>query len=133
MDDLENKQPESDAARDAAVPEDAFLILEGIKVMPLVLPVINIGRRLENQIAIDDPRVSRHHARLRAVDGRYELIDLESSGGTYINGMRIVQSILYPGDVISLAGFTMTYKQHDAPPRTDLKETGPFRSPPPER
>jgi len=133
MDDLENIHPEFDEkdANSAVIPEDAFLVLEGIKVVPLKLSVINIGRRLENQIAIDDPRVSRHHAQLRVVDGRYILFDLNSSGGTYINGMRITKSIIYPGDVISLAGFTMVYRQHDAPPRTDLKETGPFNGTPP--
>ena len=110
------------------IPEEAFLVLEGIKVVPLAQAIINIGRRFENNLIIDDPRVSRYHAQLRAVDGRYELLDMDSSGGTYINGMRITKSILYPGDEISLAGFTMVYRQHDAPPRIDLRETSPLRS-----
>ena len=109
------------------IPEEAFLVLEGIKVVPLVQAIINIGRRFENNLVIDDPRVSRYHAQLRAVDGHYELLDMDSSGGTYINGMRITKSILYSGDEISLAGFTMAYRQHDAPPRTDLRDTSPFR------
>jgi pSer/pThr/pTyr-binding forkhead associated (FHA) protein len=112
----------------AVIPEDAFLVLEGIKVVPLAQAIISIGRRFENYIAIDDPRVSRFHAQLRAVDGRFVLFDLDSSGGTYINGVRTSKSILYPGDEISLAGFTMVYRQHDAPPRTDLRETSPLRS-----
>lgn len=108
------------------IPENAFLIIDGRKVFPLKEPVINIGRRLENHLAIDDPRVSRTHAQLRAIKGRYILFDLNSTGGTFINGQRIAQSILYPGDVISLAGVTLIFGQDNLPPRLDLKETGPL-------
>ncbi len=38
-------------------------------------------------------------------------LTLESSGGTFINGQRIHQSILYPGDVISLAGVNLIFGQ----------------------
>lgn len=105
------------------IPEEAFLVLEGSKVIPLLQAIINIGRRIENDLVIEDTRVSRYHAQLRATAGRYEIFDLSSSGGTYINGARISQSVIYPGDIISLAGFEMAYRQHDAPPRTDLWET----------
>ena len=128
MDNQQKNTSDFDNKKDSnPIPEEAFLVLEGIKVVPLTQAVINIGRRLENQIVIDDTRVSRNHAQLRAVDGHYELNDLNSSGGTYINGMSITKSILYPGDEISLAGFTMLYGQHDSPPRTDLRETSPLR------
>jgi pSer/pThr/pTyr-binding forkhead associated (FHA) protein len=130
MDDPSIISSESDNKDDSSVviPDDAFLILEGIKVVPLAQAIINIGRRFENHIVIDDPRISRFHAQLRVVDGRFVLLDIDSTGGTYVNGMRVSKSILYPGDEISLAGFTMIYRQHDAPPRTDLRETSPFRS-----
>jgi hypothetical protein len=92
-------------------PSNAFLILGGTKTIPLDLPVINIGRRLDNQVVIDDPRVSRTHAQLRVSRNRFMLFDLNSSGGTFVNGQRIDQSILYPGDVISLAGVTLIFGQ----------------------
>lgn len=94
-----------------AVPGNAFLILHGTKVIPLTQPVINIGRRLDNQIIIDDPRVSRSHAQLRAIRGRFMLFDLNSTGGTFVNGQPANQTILYPGDVISLAGVTLIFGQ----------------------
>jgi pSer/pThr/pTyr-binding forkhead associated (FHA) protein len=108
------------------IPESAFLIIDGKKVFPLNGLVINIGRRLENQLAIDDPRISRTHAQLRAIKGRYVVFDLNSTGGTFVNGQRTSQSILYPGDVISLAGFALVFGQDNPPPRLDLKETGPL-------
>lgn len=112
---------------DSKLPENAFLIVEGVKVFPLILPVVNIGRRLDNQLIIDDPRVSRNHAQLRAIKGRYVVFDLNSTGGTFVNGQRTSQSVLYPGDVISLAGVALIFGQDNPPPRPDLKETAPFQ------
>ncbi len=110
------------------IPENAFLIVEGVKVFPLVLPVVNIGRRLDNQLIIDDPRVSRNHAQLRTIKGRYVVFDLNSTGGTFVNGQRTSQSVLYPGDVISLAGVALIFGQDNPPPRPDLKDTSPLQS-----
>jgi pSer/pThr/pTyr-binding forkhead associated (FHA) protein len=94
-----------------SIPANAFLILHGKEVIPLGTPVINIGRRMDNQIVIDDPRVSRQHAQLRIVKGQYALFDLNSSGGTFVNGKRSNRSMLSPGDVISLAGVTLVFGQ----------------------
>src|SRR5215208_6496227 len=108
------------------IPENAFLIIEGVKVHPLNQAVVNIGRRLENQLVIDDPRVSRNHAQLRAIKGRFVLFDLNSTGGTFVNGQRTSQTVLYPGDVISLAGVALIFGQDNPPPRPDLASTAPL-------
>ena len=112
------------------VPENAFLIIEGVKVHPLREAVVNIGRRLENQLVIDDPRVSRNHAQLRAIKGRFVLFDLNSTGGTFVNGQRTSQTVLYPGDVISLAGVALIFGQDNPPPRPDLAATSPLNPDP---
>jgi hypothetical protein len=112
----------------AKMPDNAFLIVEGVKVFPLKQPVINIGRRLDNQLVIDDPRVSRNHAQLRAIKGRFVVFDLNSTGGTFVNGQRASQTVLYPGDVISLAGVALIFGQDNPPPRPDLKETAPLEN-----
>lgn len=108
------------------IPENAFLIIEGVKVHPLNETVVNIGRRLENNLVIDDPRVSRNHAQLRAIKGRFVLFDLNSTGGTFVNGQRTSQTVLYPGDVISLAGVALIFGQDNPPPRPDLAGTSPL-------
>jgi hypothetical protein len=95
----------------SSIPPKAFLIVGGSKIYTLEEDVINIGRKLDNHLVIDDPRVSRTHGQLRAVKGRYMLFDLKSSGGTYVNGERINQIVLHPGDVISLAGVPIVYGQ----------------------
>ena len=112
------------------IPENAFLIVEGVKVHPLTEAVVNIGRRLENQLVIDDPRVSRNHAQLRAIKGRFVLFDLNSTGGTFVNGQRTSQTVLYPGDVISLAGVALIFGQDNPPPRPDTGNTLPINPDP---
>jgi pSer/pThr/pTyr-binding forkhead associated (FHA) protein len=94
-----------------SIPVNAFLILHGKEVIPLDAPVINIGRRMDNQIVIDDLRVSRQHAQLRVTKGQYAIFDLNSSGGTFVNGKSSNMTMLSPGDVISLAGVTLVFGQ----------------------
>ena len=94
-------------------PEQAYLIVNG-NTIPLNYPVVNIGRRQDNQIVVDDPRVSRNHAQLRAVKGHYILFDLNSTGGSYVNGVRVAHQLLNPGDVISLAGYPLIYGEENA-------------------
>lgn len=123
---MENPTSGSAPETGESIPENAFLIIEGVKVHPLIETVVNIGRRLENQLVIDDPRVSRNHAQLRSIKGRYVLFDLNSTGGTFVNGQRTSQTVLYPGDVISLAGVALIFGQDNPPLRPDLAETSPL-------
>lgn len=68
-------------------------------------PVIAIGRHPINDLRFDAERdldVSSRHAELRGTGGRYVLVDLDSTNGTFVNGARIVQEReLKPGDVIA--------------------------------
>jgi pSer/pThr/pTyr-binding forkhead associated (FHA) protein len=119
-------QSQNDGNDNTTIPENAFLIVEGVKVYPLKQAVINIGRRLDNMVVVDDPRVSRNHAQLRSINGRFVVFDLNSTGGTFVNGQRASQSVLYPGDVISLAGVTLIFGQDNPLPRPDLADTSPL-------
>jgi hypothetical protein len=98
------------------IPHEAYLIIEGKETYILNLPVINIGRREDNHLVIEDLRISRTHAQLRARMGKYVIFDLGSTGGTFVNGLRITQAVLAPGDVISLAGLTLIYSETCADP-----------------
>jgi pSer/pThr/pTyr-binding forkhead associated (FHA) protein len=114
--------PDMDEEIDS-IPPNAFFVMEGGKVYPLVKAVINIGRMLDNHIVIDDPRVSRSHAQLRAIQGHFVLFDLNSTSGTFVNGHRISETIIYPHDAISLGGIVLTFHQDEPPPRPDLIDT----------
>jgi hypothetical protein len=104
--------------QESAIPKNAFLIVDGISVFHLNQPVINIGRRVDNHLVIDDPRVSRNHSQLRAIKNQYILFDLNASGGTFVNNQRISRQLLKAGDVISLAGVPLIYGQ-DLPPASN--------------
>jgi len=109
-----------------AIPQNAILIIEGVIVHSLKESVINIGRKLGNHITIDDPRISRQHAQLRVIQGHFVLFDLDSMGGTFVNGQRTTQIVLYPGDLISLAGVTLIFAQDDPTLRSGQVETSPL-------
>ena len=99
----------------------AFLIVDGIRTVMLTEPVVTLGRRFDNQLVIDDPRVSRTHAQLRLRFGRYVLYDLGSTGGTLVNGRQVVEVVLRPGDVISLGGVSLIYGEDDPPQPGELR------------
>ena len=55
-------------------------------------PYLNVGRTEENEVCIQDPSISRQHARLKLLDdGSYALQDLQSSNGVYVQGRRIAR------------------------------------------
>ncbi len=116
-------------AGDAASSLHSFLILEGRRHVQLVKPVVTLGRALDNDVVIDDPRVSRHHAQLRVRQGRYVLYDTGSSGGTFVNNQPMSEVVLNAGDVISLAGTQIIFGE-DAPtppqPQVKMDDTLPL-------
>lgn len=99
-----------------------FLVLEGNQIFPLEGNVINLGRQADNHLVIDDPRVSRKHAQIRHIHGRYEIFDLGSTGGTSVNGQSVTHYVLKPGDVISLAGYIIIYGEEGSNSFTDKME-----------
>jgi ADP-ribose pyrophosphatase YjhB (NUDIX family) len=68
---------------------------------------IRIGRTPDNDLVIPDLDVSRHHAELRKSDaGSYEIIDVGSHGGTFVNGKRVSGATLTDQDTISIGRST---------------------------
>ena len=66
-------------------------------------PVVTIGREAGNDIVLEDPQVSRHHARLTLEAGGYVLEDLGSTNGTFINDQRLMGTRpINPGDKLRL-------------------------------
>lgn len=99
-----------------SVPDNAFLIINGTKFYPLTRTVINIGRRKDNHLVINDERVSRLHAQIRLINGNFVIFDLDSVGGTMVNNLNIHKAVLHPGDVISLAGVPLVFGQESSIP-----------------
>lgn len=99
----------SDSPLEAIKTTDAFLILHGREHIPLDRPVIRIGRRMDNDIILDMPSISRRHALIRWRQRYFVLYDVSSHGRTVVNGTRIREHILRPGDVIALSDVLMVY------------------------
>lgn len=112
----------------------AYLIVGGSQIYLLKPSVTNLGRRPDNHLVIDDPQVSRLHAQIRYARGQYILFDLNSTGGTSVNGVRIHQYALKPGDVISLAGVAIVYGEEPKPDEgsSDTTRMPSTHLPPPE-
>jgi hypothetical protein len=66
-----------------------------------------IGRSSSCELVLADDTVSRRHAELFTEDGRWLLRDLDSSNGTWLNGRRIVEAEVRPGDVLHLGGYRL--------------------------
>ncbi|MEV1081831.1 FHA domain-containing protein [Streptomyces sp. NPDC050211] len=72
-------------------------------VRPLPTRTVRIGRADDNDLVIDDLVVSRRHAELRALpDGSYEIADLGSHNGTFLNGLPVTRAPMGPGDIVGI-------------------------------
>ncbi len=63
---------------------------------------VGLGRGVQNAIRIHDTEVSRSHARLIRVGGKYQLSDLQSSNGTFVNGVAVNTRELLGGEEIQI-------------------------------
>lgn len=88
---------------------DAYLLLPNKDIFPLTIAITQIGRKNDNHLVIDDPIISRNHAQIRNINGSFVIFDLNSTSGTFINGIRIKQALLRAGDVISIANYPLVY------------------------
>ena len=64
-------------------------------------PTIAIGSHPKNDVVLDDTTVSRRHATITRKEGSFELTDLGSTNGTFVNGRRVAEPVvLKSGDEI---------------------------------
>ena len=66
------------------------------KEVPIRLPVVRIGRAAGNDVVIPDDSVSAAHARLEFDQGAWRITDLESTNGTYVEGVRLAPQVPTP-------------------------------------
>ena len=78
--------------------------------------LVNLGHAPENSIVIAESKVSRLHAQLNWVNDDWEVVDLGSSNGTFVNGERIERRRIAPGDTIQIGDSTLRYELGAAEP-----------------
>ncbi len=82
------------------------------QTLNLTEEVTTIGSVAGNTVVLADPAVSRKHAGIRKLDGNtYELADLGSTNGIYVNGHKVPKKTLEPGDIIRVGNTEAIFKR----------------------
>lgn len=110
------------------------LKVEGGRGRPIRLDddPITIGRHPDNRIRIKDEMASRHHCIIEpAAPGQFRLRDLGSRNGTKLNGTRVSESLLQPGDVIQIGQvqFQVEERRNDVTARVGADGDGESNAP----
>jgi pSer/pThr/pTyr-binding forkhead associated (FHA) protein len=74
---------------------------------------LTIGRRDTNDVVIEDPAVSGHHAKIDALEDRFVLIDLQSKNGSFVNEQLVNSHWLKHEDVITIGGHYLIFNFHE--------------------
>jgi pSer/pThr/pTyr-binding forkhead associated (FHA) protein len=74
---------------------------------------VQLGRGTVAQIRLDDVEASRVHCDILVEGGKAVLTDANSAGGTWVNGVRITQHELQPGDLITVGQTEMAFQWTD--------------------
>jgi hypothetical protein len=80
------------------------------QTLSLADEVTTLGSVAGNTVVLADPAVSRKHAGIRKVNGSYELADLGSTNGIYVNGHKVPKKTLEPGDIIRVGNTEAVFK-----------------------
>ncbi len=83
---------------------------------------VTVGRNPGNIIRINNPSVSRRHTKLIYEHGQVSIYDLNSSNGTYVNGMRIEEQVLDDGDLVRVGEFPMEFVDDVEAPSTQVED-----------
>lgn len=81
---------------------------EALRAELLQLP-FTIGRNDSCDLPIESSRISREHVRIELSAGRYIVRDLNSTNGTFVNGVKIKESLLADGDLVTVANFGLIF------------------------
>lgn len=92
-----------------------FVLEDGQEVVVPLKEHITLGRDEDNDIVVDDERISPHHAEIvQNADGSLQVFDLRSSSGTFVNGESQLSCTLLHGDTIAFGPLLGTLDLEDA-------------------
>ena len=78
------------------------------------MKVVTVGRSSQNDITVNDPKVSRHHCQIvQYDDGSYGIVDFGSTNGTYVNGQKVHgEEGINPNDVVRIGYTTLPWRNY---------------------
>jgi len=82
--------------------------------------VCTVGRDNHNSIQLRDTEISRQHAQFRPLEDGFEVVDLKSSNGVFINSRRVEQQSLKTGDRIQMGRTMLIFTGNSSPPVSDI-------------
>lgn len=94
----------------------------GGDVIPLIRDRMTLGRRESCDICFRYPNVSSTHCEFTFRDGYWFVRDLNSTNGTKVNGVRVLQKVLLPGDEVIIGKRRYTIRYTLAAGRRALEE-----------
>jgi pSer/pThr/pTyr-binding forkhead associated (FHA) protein len=95
--------PANGQARSMLVGSGKRTVLSGSRVL--------IGRSRDSDIQLDDPNTSRRHAEVRRQGDSWVIVDLGSTNGIKVNGSRVSEAELRPGDEVTLGLVKLRFEQ----------------------
>ena len=123
------EMPREPAYDEATPPQRGVLVGENLPLTRLRAGRTTIGRSADNDIVLDNPKVSRRHARIEQSDGTCTVEDLGSANGVLVNGRRVPRAVLVHGDRLRLGDVELTYKTVSEPYGVaEAADTGPARA-----
>ena len=84
-------------------------------------PTTSAGRHPDSDIFLDDVTVSRRHAEFRLESGEFQVVDVGSLNGTYVNREPVDSAVLANGDEVQIGKFRLVFLTG---PKTD-DDSGP--------
>ena len=94
--------------RDRSQPLRLLPIDPGMPQVALVSSPVRVGRAADNDLVLPDPEVSRHHAQLEPDGQGWRVIDLGSTNGTWVNGVRLNAGAITAGDEVAFGSIRYT-------------------------
>ena len=85
-------------------------------------PVTSAGRHPDSDIFLDDVTVSRRHAEFRLEGNEFQVVDVGSLNGTYVNREPVDSAVLVNGDEVQVGKFRLVFLTG---PKTGEREAGP--------
>ncbi len=99
------------------------------RVFPLSGDNLYLGRSRATHTQLIDPHVSRVHCEIKHVGGEYVLTDFESPGGSFVNGKRVTQQALQPGDLIRIGTTHLQFTDDQGEPAAGVPGAAPAGQP----
>lgn len=85
--------------------------------LPVLAPVVTLGQGPQNGVVLADDSVSKTHARLAYEAGEWRITDLNSTNGTYVDGVRLAPEVPTPlpyGATVRLGGMALHFRAMEA-------------------